>query len=217
MASVLLPIRPVDVSEVPHCAEVLARAFHDDPMFTFSVDSSAERARLLPAYFAAVLRSGFRYGAADAAEGLAGAAIWLAPGNAPLTVPRLAETGVLQALMAFGQAGFEPFRAVASRFEEARRRAVPVPNWYLMVLGVDPASQGCGVGGQLLRPVLDRADAAGLPCTLETVNEQNIPFYERHGFRVTIHGELTDGAPPFWSMAREPVAAVRAADSVQGV
>jgi predicted N-acetyltransferase YhbS len=61
-------------------------------------------------------------------------------------------------------------------------------------LAVDPESQGRGVGSALLN-ALERTlpDLARFDLTTNTVMEGNVPFYERHGYRVvelTRHSEL---------------------------
>jgi ribosomal protein S18 acetylase RimI-like enzyme len=58
------------------------------------------------------------------------------------------------------------------------------PHWYLWVLGVEPEQQGRGTGSQLLQRVLLSAGAQRVPCYLETENPRNIPFYQKHGFRL---------------------------------
>jgi GNAT superfamily N-acetyltransferase len=63
----------------------------------------------------------------------------------------------------------------------------------LRALVVDPSCQGRGVGSSLLR-ALERAhpDAARFDLTTNTLMEGNVPFYERHGYRVvafTRHGD----------------------------
>ncbi len=60
-------------------------------------------------------------------------------------------------------------------------------------------------GVALIRQVLARADAEGLPCYLESANPRNLPFYKRHGFEVVVEGELPGEGPPLWTMKREPV------------
>jgi ribosomal protein S18 acetylase RimI-like enzyme len=78
------------------------------------------------------------------------------------------------------------------------------PHWYLWALGVDPPYQGQGVGGQLLQPVLAEADAAGLPCYLETETERNVAFYRKHGFDVATAGPDPRQGVMVWTMVREP-------------
>jgi ribosomal protein S18 acetylase RimI-like enzyme len=58
-------------------------------------------------------------------------------------------------------------------------------HWYLPWLGVDCAHQGNGLGSELLEQCLVRVDADHVPAFLETPNARTVPFYERHGFRVT--------------------------------
>jgi ribosomal protein S18 acetylase RimI-like enzyme len=74
-------------------------------------------------------------------------------------------------------------------------------HWYLAWLGVDPASQGHGLGAQLLAATLGLVDAEHLPAYLETPNPRTVGFYERHGFTVT--GQAQAGtAPPLVLMSR---------------
>ena len=56
------------------------------------------------------------------------------------------------------------------------------PYWYLPLIGVDPARQGKGLGGALLRHQLAICDRDGAPAYLESSNPRNISLYERHGF-----------------------------------
>jgi GNAT superfamily N-acetyltransferase len=71
-------------------------------------------------------------------------------------------------------------------------------------LGTAVEQQGKGVGGALMRPVLDHCDAEGIPCYLESSKERNIPFYRRHGFEVVEEVPLPGDGPSLWTMWREP-------------
>ena len=53
------------------------------------------------------------------------------------------------------------------------------------------------------RAQLARADADGQQTYLETSEERNLPFYERHGFRCPGRRDPA-GLPPFWPMIRAP-------------
>ena len=127
---------------------------------------------------------------------LSGLACWFPPGTSKLTFKEsLAEA------LPFLPEGL-PRLGKASRFEHAIKERWPKePHWYLAILSVSPESQGKGHGGVLLRPGLERADAAGLPAYLETQRERNVGFYEKYGFelveKITIDGEL-----PVWLMYR---------------
>ena len=68
------------------------------------------------------------------------------------------------------------------------------PHWYLPLIGVDPAHQGEGLGGALLRHAAHVCDRDGVPAYLESSNLRNVPFYERHGFEVL--GAIQAGSSP---------------------
>jgi ribosomal protein S18 acetylase RimI-like enzyme len=77
------------------------------------------------------------------------------------------------------------------------------PHWYLQVIGTDPAKQGRGFGGVIMRDQLARADAARMPCYLESSKDTNIPIYQSFGFVVTGEIRIPNG-PILWPMWREP-------------
>jgi hypothetical protein len=71
-------------------------------------------------------------------------------------------------------------------------------------VGVEPSEQGRGIGGALMQPILTRAGVEGLPCYLETQNERNLPFYERHGFEVISDGEVPKCGLRVWANETPP-------------
>jgi ribosomal protein S18 acetylase RimI-like enzyme len=62
---------------------------------------------------------------------------------------------------------------------------------YLWFIGVSPEVQQRGIGGALLREVLDQCDLEGLPVYLETSVEKNVPWYTKRGF--SVYKELDPG------------------------
>lgn len=67
--------------------------------------------------------------------------------------------------------------------------------------GTNPAKQGKGYG-VLMRRHLTVADAASVPCYLETSKETNIPTYQSFGLEVTDEIRLPGGAT-LYAMCRE--------------
>ena len=91
------------------------------------------------------------------------------------------------------------------RFQSAMRKHRPqTPHWYLGILGTHPDHQGRGYGSAALQPGLQRCDEDGVAAYLESSKEANLPFYERHGFRVLEELRPVAAAPPIWKMSREP-------------
>jgi len=178
--------------------ESLARAFEDDPVSNFIFPNDRTRLARLGAFYREIIRVTRPDGAIYTDAGVRGAAIWRPP--SPPAPGRL--RAVLDGLRMLRVLRRSVSRAML--LEQAISSARPrEPHWYLAILGTDPRHQGCGVGSSLVEPVLRRCDAAALPAYLESSKEENIPFYQRHGFRVTRELTVPEG-PTLWSMLRSP-------------
>ena len=190
--------------DIAAVADVMARAFEEDPPFVWMLPEAAERRRRLRTLFVTMVRwevlpRGGVEVACDAAGRVVGAALWLPPGRwrmgfvqQMLTLPG--------SLRAFGnRIGY------GAAFVNAAARVHPVdPHWYLHGIGVDPTSQGRCVGGALLRSRLDRCDTAGQSAYLEASKPENAVLYERFGFTVSGRLALPAGAPEVIPMWRRP-------------
>lgn len=55
---------------------------------------------------------------------------------------------------------------------------------YLWFIGVEPGQQNKGTGSRLLREVIRECDAQNRPIYLETSTLENIPWYEKFGFKI---------------------------------
>ena len=69
-------------------------------------------------------------------------------------------------------------------------KTVHGPHWYLVTIGTRKARQGQGLGGTLVEVGTSRADAAGVPCYLETATQRNVDFYAKRGFEVVGQAEV---------------------------
>ncbi len=189
-------------NRLAEAAGVLAQAFQDDPIQRYVTPNDARRAHQLPWTFGAAVRYCFPHGAVYSTPHLDGIACWLPPGSSLTNARGMLRSGKIFAPVWLGPAAFTRFMGVAAYMTAARARIMPLPHWYLLALGVEPARQGGGIGAALLTPVLAQADASGLPCYLETQLERNVRFYEKCGFAVTSVGEPHDLR--VWTMRRPP-------------
>jgi ribosomal protein S18 acetylase RimI-like enzyme len=179
----------------------LGAAFESDPVWQYCIGTGRNMAA----------RCGWLMGI-GAAESVRRGTVWMSPDGSSVAVwnapshrfGAAAWRDAATAPIALWAAGRYARRGL--RVGAAIRRAHPQspPHWYLAMLGTHPAHQGRGLASALLEPVLDQCDDEGLPAYLESSKESNIPFYERHGFRVEGAIDLPPGCPPIWPMWRDP-------------
>ena len=206
MASLHNPIR-LETQPSRQLSEAMSRAFYDDPAWTYLVPDDAKRLRLLPSFFNIMLRYSQRYGEVYTTTASEGAACWLPPGNTTPLLHRLIRIGIHDARlgMDLGWTGFRRYIAMEACSAAVHQQSVTGGHWYLWVLGVDPAHQRQGIGGMLMQPIFERADSTRLPCYLETSNERNIAFYQKHGFTVASEGAVPKSNLHVWAMVRKPM------------
>lgn len=193
-------------SQRAQAADMLAWAFQSDPIYCELFPDSDVRKKALANMFSGVVGYALRYGEALTTPEIRGVACWLPPGNAEVTLWRIARTGfgLVRGIFGYSQEARKRFLAGITHTEAVHKRLMTVRHWYLWLLGVAPDRQGHGYGSALLQPILARADEAGLPCYLETQTEWNVTFYQRRGFEVAETGPLPGVDLPVWHMVRSP-------------
>jgi GNAT superfamily N-acetyltransferase len=188
---------------------VMARAFYDDPPFVWMLPDPVTRLERARRFFAALVRGeAMGHGGVDVAGTggeIAAAAIWMPPGH---WAPEVTEQ--LRALPGFARA-FGRRLGAAAALSQALARAHPrEPHWYLYAIGVDPARQGTGLGGALLRSRLGQCDRDRQPAYLEATRTTTVSLYQHFGFQPTGNPELPEGVPPLTAMWRPPAGAPQA-------
>ncbi len=197
------PIR-LDIARLAQAAETLTQAFRNDPLFLHIDPDETKRVATTRGLWDAIIRLTLIYGEVWTTAAVNGVACWLSPGHTTIGLWQMLRTRLAlpRAMLRFGGNARRRTMRVFSYTERLHQRAMPGPHWYLMALGVAPASQGQGIGGSLIRPVLARADADGLPCYLETEIEGNVAFYQKHGFEVVTAEAAPGHSFMLWTMAR---------------
>jgi ribosomal protein S18 acetylase RimI-like enzyme len=196
------PVR-LDAAQRCRAAELLARAFHRDPAYVVVIPEESKRVKVLSWLFDRVVYYSLLYGQVYTTPALEGVACWLPPGQTKLTAGRVVRSGLYATPVKMGLGAYRRLDTYMSYADKIHERYAPETHWYLWAVGVDPPSQGKGVGGKLLQPVLERASADGTACYLETGIEGNIRFYEKHGFKVVGEGRVPKLELQVWAMLRE--------------
>ena len=200
-------IVPLSENDLLAAALGLAKAFQDDPLQTYVFPDPAERAARSPGHFAPLLRYGLQFGEVlTTTRPSAGAAVWLGPEAWEVTPERAAAAGLDDLPTIMGPAAAERFFSVLAAVDPYHHSHVPAVHWYVMVVGVAPEAQGQGLGRALLQPIIDRADAAGQPCYLETTQPKNVAFYEHLGFRRVVDTVESSSGLRVWTFRRDPPA-----------
>ena len=195
-----ITVRRATVEDEPGMAGALGRAFADDPLFDWLVPDQTKRHGMLPAWFTLAFKKMFTRREVYTTDDHAGASVWGAPGEwktKPIEMLSMVP-GSIRVV------GLGPMRRLITCFNAIEKQHPDELHWYLEVLGTDPQHQRKGVGAALMKPVLDRCDAEGLPAYLETQKELNVPYYRHHGFEVRKEMDLPRGGPHLWLMWREP-------------
>ncbi len=183
--------------------EVLSRAFVDDPVCCYVFRTHQARLRKMRWIFVRWLRVMISQGIVYTTPDLSGAVLLHPPEHGP-------SAGVLEEL----RAGFLPVIFVLNPLEQLRglhvhldalgrmKRFMTVPHWEIDTLGVAPERHGTGVARVLLQPVLEKADADGTPCFVNTHSSKNVPFYERFGFSLVHQSPIRGTDITVYSMRR---------------
>lgn len=154
--------------------------------------------RIGPKLFQVVIGNTIKRGHGITTELQQGAALWQPPGLAQPSFLTQA-WDLFRTLLVF-RGSF----ARAMQIEEFIQTHHPQnPHWYLSFIGTDSRHRGKNIGTKLITPVLEACDKSGLPAYLESSNEKNLSFYNRHGFEVVTETKMP-GGPTFWPMLRQP-------------
>lgn len=163
-------------ADVPAAAATLAAAFERDPWFAWLFDGTTQTSSSAADWFTLVLERAFGHGHVHVAPDAA--AVWVPP---DVSFP---EAAAVQDAATFLTTCIGERAGAALSLIGAAGRAFGSrpPRWHCVYVGVVPWAQGQGRGPALLRLVLDRADQEGLPASLTSTNDANLPLYRRLGF-----------------------------------
>jgi GNAT superfamily N-acetyltransferase len=193
-------IRKFTDANVLRVAQALARAFDDDPFWSWVYWDDSRRMRRLVRGFDLYLRKVWLpLDECYATDRLIGAALWMPPDTWHLSAFQQAR--LLPAMAAVAGRHLPRLLGVINAVES---KHPPDPHYYLPFIGVEPEWQGRGFGTALMRPILERCDRERVPAYLEASTPRNRALYERNGFKAVEEVTVAKDSPPLWRMWREP-------------
>ena len=183
-------------ADLPTVTDVWVEAFAADPFFRWLAPEDADWRGFGTAWMGFVADLCFERGHTYLADNVAAA--WVPP-DVALVGPDEIQRGRDIIASHAGEARADEALAAIVR---ARGHAMDAPHWTLQYIGVRDRARGEGLGAQAVAPMLAVVDRDGLPCGLTSTNARNLPFYERHGFRVVAEVPVGEGAAALRPMER---------------
>jgi ribosomal protein S18 acetylase RimI-like enzyme len=191
-------LRQATIEDVGRLEEVLAEAFHEDPVLSWLIPDARRRRARLRRFFAVELRHvSLPRGQVWMTAEQTGVAMTLLPGS--WRVPPRAT--LLEGRCFGARLGRAARLGFAMEWHHAR--LVRRPHYYVRDVGVLPEMQGLGLGSALMGPTIERCDRQDLSAYLEASSERSAALYERLGFRPLRELRVGD-SPPLWLMLRPP-------------
>lgn len=193
--------RPADATAV---ADLMARAFRNDPVMSHIWPDDADRGRRLGRYFVSNLRHHhLRDGVVDLAydgDELIGVAVWDPPGCSKPTATHLIRSlpTILPTLGTRLTVALKVRRAVDAAHPQQ-------PHWYMCLLATEPQSQRSGTARALLAHGHARCDSKGEAAFGAATGSHMRPFYRALGYRdINVPIDLGPSGPQVWPLWRDP-------------
>ena len=205
MTSALYGLIELSKSDIGLAADLLTRAFWNDPLCAHFFPNKEERKKLLPVFFKFRLKQTLQYGEVDATSSkLEGVAVWQHSNTVDSTLWKNLRAGGLGFYRTMGRNLVNRMMKMDQFTSQRRAKYAVTPYMHLGPVAVNPELQGQGYSSKLIRPMLERLDRLELPCYLEAQCERNVSIYEHYGFEVLAKGNVPIADIPHWDMMRLP-------------
>ena len=191
--------------DIPKVGGVLADAFQHDPVWKKVFEGESKIDQKFCAFFETPIRYCLKYGEVYAiTENLEGIAAWVPGDLADMTFWRVIRSGAIRSGMKMGVKLGKKMKPISRQLKEDRKENMKGKLFvYLLIIGVASQFQGQGIGGKLLRALIEKSERMGIPLYLETELEDNVKMYERFGFKLVKQITLQTINLPMWEMVRD--------------
>jgi ribosomal protein S18 acetylase RimI-like enzyme len=193
-----MKITTASSSDVDQAVGCLATAFAQDPITGFLLQTGQGYRERVTLFFSLLMRARIELEmpvfVARGAHGIDGATMGYSTVRPDWSASLTEEWARFENAISGLTDRMAVYDEVATKFKPS------APHYYLGVIGTDPASQGSGIGTQLLKSFCEVSanDPLSSGVYLETAQASNLRFYERAGFAETGRGKLGDAT--LWCM-----------------
>lgn len=192
----------VQKKDLKKCANTLARAFQDYPMYKYILEeqNSLEHLEITTRFF---VNYAFYYADIYASSPeIEGVIAFVDYDEYKINFLRSLRCGVLR-LAKLGSKVGKRFNEYEAFNAKIHRDTIKDKHQYILFLVVDPNRQGLGLGGKLLRTFLELAEVRQLPTYLETHDKKNVDIYLRFGFELAGEYQLPNSDIVLYSMLKK--------------
>ena len=210
MTGEIQTVRRLSIRDIAVATEVLAQAFHDDPLWIYLEPNSKKRKKIIPTFFKLFvnlqLSSDHLFGIGNPIEGVAS---WSPPSPRRISAWeilkaawRIINSGIFDLIFSPILSKFMKSWRIFTRIEKMHKKYAPQPHYYLEMIGVLPFSHGNGLASKLINYILEQADAKSISAYLETMNPKNVGLYEHFGFECREHWNVPGTKLSVWALYR---------------
>ncbi len=192
--------------DIPKAVGTLKDAFSNDPLWEEVFKKDPDKEQTLAAFFTCPLLYGMKFGKACATSPSAeGVAVWVPGKHVDMSMWGMLRSGALLYGMKMGRQAVQNLAIVSKETGHKRKELTRGKVYkYLTIIGVSSSVQGKGFGSKLMDTIKQECDNEDVNLYLETEKEENLLFYEKHGFTVLEKINLSKLDLPMWLMLRSP-------------
>ena len=160
--------------------DILTRSFNDNKSVNYIIRQDQKRHQRLQSLMAYSFDVCQAFGEVFLSDDKKGCALALFPEKKKTTI----QTVWWDIQLILNAIGISNIKKAVKREAGIKKQYPKEGMYYLWFIGVAPDAQHQGTGSRLLREVIENAKLLNRSVYLETSTEKNIPWYQKHGFRI---------------------------------
>ena len=176
-------IRRATKEDRTRAVQVLGASFDANPAVNDTIIPDGKRNQRLNALMEYIFDTGFARDGVFVMDDISGVVVLYDP----VTYPSKFSDSFRQVKLVHRSIGWSRMRYAAAKDKKMAGFRPSTPHLYLQMIGIDPQSQGQGIGSTLINFIQEKSQEEHMPVYLETSVLKNVEMYLRKGF--VIHGD----------------------------